>query len=100
MPLRMPVQSIVGRPIYVEKPIANPTQEQVDELHQRYVNELRKIYEEWKKPFMEARAKIMESQGEAAKAAELREFVQRSAFREFISMPHQDDPQLELGMRL
>ncbi|CAK9092676.1 unnamed protein product [Durusdinium trenchii] len=68
MPLRMPVQSIVGRPIYVEKPIANPTQEQVDELHQRYVNELRKIYEEWKEPFMEARAKIMESQGEAAKA--------------------------------
>jgi len=68
MPLRMPVQSIVGKPIYVDKAVPDPTQEQIDELHQRYVDELRKIYDEWKDPFLAARAKTMEAQGEAAKA--------------------------------
>lgn len=68
MPLRMPVQSIVGTPIHVDAPVPHPTQEQVDELHQRYVDELRKIYEEFKEPFLTSRAKIMDSQGEAAKA--------------------------------
>ena len=43
MPLRMPVQSIVGRPIHVEKAVPNPTPEQIDELHQRYIDELRKV---------------------------------------------------------
>eukprot|EP00438_Fugacium_kawagutii_P027513 Skav202187 [mRNA] locus=scaffold1204:248153:258518:+ [translate_table: standard] len=60
MPLRMPVQSIVGNPIHVDAPVPNPTQElmrelghqgaspwtqeEIDELHQRYITELRKAW--------------------------------------------------------
>ncbi|CAJ1441162.1 unnamed protein product [Effrenium voratum] len=68
MPLRMPVQSVVGRPIHVDKPVPKPTQEQIDELHQRYVEELQKVYNEWKAPFLADRAQAMENQGELAKA--------------------------------
>lgn len=58
MPLRMPVQSIVGTPIHVDAPVPHPTQEQIDELHQRYVDELRKIYEEFKEPFLTSRRRF------------------------------------------
>mmetsp|Transcript_43174 Transcript_43174/g.100688 ORF Transcript_43174/g.100688 Transcript_43174/m.100688 type:complete len:434 (-) Transcript_43174:13-1314(-) len=68
MPLRMPVQSVVGKPIHIDKPVPNPTQEQVDELHKRYVDELQKVYEDWKGPFLAEREKAMERQGERAKA--------------------------------
>merc|ERR1712084_131524 len=39
MPLRMPVHSIVGRPIHVDAPIDKPTQGQIDALHAAYVSE-------------------------------------------------------------
>ncbi|CAE7233197.1 DGA1, partial [Symbiodinium sp. CCMP2456] len=67
MPLRMPVQSVVGRPIHVDAPVPNPTQEQIDELHARYVEELRKIYDDWKEPFLAERSKALDRQGDRAK---------------------------------
>ncbi|CAE7583083.1 DGAT2B [Symbiodinium natans] len=75
MPLRMPVQSVVGRPIHVDAPVPKPTQEQIDELHARYVEELRKIYDDWKAPFLEERTRAMDRQGDRAK-----EVLRRGSF--------------------
>ncbi|XP_006890341.1 PREDICTED: 2-acylglycerol O-acyltransferase 1 [Elephantulus edwardii] len=47
LPYRKPVHTVVGRPIHVEKTL-QPTPEQVEELHQTYLEELRKLFEEHK----------------------------------------------------
>jgi len=58
MPLRVPIHSIVGRPIHVEK-AESPSAEQVDEAHARYVKELRHIYEEWRETYEQERAEAL-----------------------------------------
>nr|XP_023418311.1 2-acylglycerol O-acyltransferase 1 [Cavia porcellus] len=47
MPYRKPVHTVVGRPIPVQR-TPHPTQQQVEELHQTYMEELRKLFEEHK----------------------------------------------------
>ncbi|XP_023578829.1 2-acylglycerol O-acyltransferase 1 [Octodon degus] len=47
LPHRRPVHSVVGRPIPVQK-TPNPTQEQVEALHQTYMDELTKLFDEHK----------------------------------------------------
>lgn len=47
LPWRKPLNIVVGRPIDVER-VANPTQEQVLELLDKYIKELYRIWDEWK----------------------------------------------------
>eukprot|EP00928_Gymnodinium_smaydae_P016489 TRINITY_DN16193_c0_g3_i1.p1 TRINITY_DN16193_c0_g3~~TRINITY_DN16193_c0_g3_i1.p1 ORF type:complete len:445 (+),score=67.72 TRINITY_DN16193_c0_g3_i1:96-1337(+) len=60
MPLRMPVHSIVGRPIHVDAPVAEPTKDQIDELHARYMEELHTVYESWKDDFSAQRQQALQ----------------------------------------
>lgn len=46
MPLRVPVNSVVGKPIDV-KQNSNPTNEEIDRVHAEYLAELSRIYEDW-----------------------------------------------------
>uniref|UniRef100_A0A0K0DH36 Acyltransferase n=1 Tax=Angiostrongylus cantonensis TaxID=6313 RepID=A0A0K0DH36_ANGCA len=45
LPYRKPINTVLGAPIKVSK-TENPTQEQIDELHNLYVENLRKLFEE------------------------------------------------------
>lgn len=45
VPHRYPVHTVVGKPIYVEK-VENPTQEQVNALHETFTKELISLFEE------------------------------------------------------
>ncbi|XP_054979274.1 2-acylglycerol O-acyltransferase 1 [Sorex araneus] len=47
VPYRTPIHTIVGRPIPVQQ-TENPSQEQIDELHRTYLEELGKLFEEHK----------------------------------------------------
>ncbi|XP_048450458.1 2-acylglycerol O-acyltransferase 2-A-like [Rhincodon typus] len=47
MPYRKPIHTVVGKPIDVEKK-ENPTQQEIDETHQKYIEELIKLFEEHK----------------------------------------------------
>ncbi|XP_057605801.1 2-acylglycerol O-acyltransferase 2 [Hippopotamus amphibius kiboko] len=44
MPYRRPITTVVGKPIEVQK-TPHPSQEEVDELHQRYMKELSNLFE-------------------------------------------------------
>uniref|UniRef100_UPI00398F86C9 2-acylglycerol O-acyltransferase 2 n=1 Tax=Pristiophorus japonicus TaxID=55135 RepID=UPI00398F86C9 len=47
IPYRKPIHTVVGKPIEVEKN-ENPTLGEIDELHQKYIEELTKLFEEHK----------------------------------------------------
>ncbi|XP_059819248.1 2-acylglycerol O-acyltransferase 2 isoform X2 [Hypanus sabinus] len=47
IPYRKPIYTVVGRPIEVERR-ENPTQKDIDALHQKYIEELSKLFEEHK----------------------------------------------------
>jgi hypothetical protein len=47
LPARHPLVTVVGKPIPVQQ-VLQPTPQQVDELHQTYLNELQKLYDEFK----------------------------------------------------
>jgi len=67
MPLRMPVHSVVGRPIHVEK-VEKPTQEQIDAVHAQYVEELKRVYKEWRDSWSTAREVALEKGDSRRKA--------------------------------
>ena len=46
MPHRHPITVVTGAPLKVDK-IENPTREEIGELHQKYVEGVRKLYEEY-----------------------------------------------------
>uniref|UniRef100_A0A1I8A8I6 Acyltransferase n=1 Tax=Steinernema glaseri TaxID=37863 RepID=A0A1I8A8I6_9BILA len=48
LPRRRPITSVVGAPILVEKTEGDPTQEQIDELHAKYCDSLRSLFDEHK----------------------------------------------------
>ncbi|PIO63775.1 diacylglycerol acyltransferase, partial [Teladorsagia circumcincta] len=50
LPYRKPIDTVVGAPIPVKK-VANPTQEQIDELHELYMEKLNDLFEEHKQRF-------------------------------------------------
>jgi hypothetical protein len=58
LPLRVPIHSVVGKPIHL-KMTANPSQEEVDEAHARYVQELTRIHDEWKEHFEKERENVL-----------------------------------------
>uniref|UniRef100_A0A8C5LG46 Acyltransferase n=2 Tax=Jaculus jaculus TaxID=51337 RepID=A0A8C5LG46_JACJA len=47
MPYRKPIHTVVGRPIHVQQ-TPHPTPEQVDELHQTYMEELKALFDKHK----------------------------------------------------
>ncbi|XP_043548420.1 2-acylglycerol O-acyltransferase 2 [Chiloscyllium plagiosum] len=47
LPYRKPIYTVVGKPIDMEKK-ENPTQQEIDEIHQKYIEELIKLFEEHK----------------------------------------------------
>ncbi|XP_004701699.1 2-acylglycerol O-acyltransferase 1 [Echinops telfairi] len=47
MPYRKPIHTVVGRPIPVHQTL-HPTRQQIEELHQTYLEELSKLFEEHK----------------------------------------------------
>ncbi|XP_041509388.1 2-acylglycerol O-acyltransferase 2-like isoform X1 [Microtus oregoni] len=50
MPFRQPINTVVGKPIQVPKTL-QPSEREVNQLHQRYINELCKLFEEHKLKF-------------------------------------------------
>ncbi|VDO97753.1 unnamed protein product [Heligmosomoides polygyrus] len=50
LPFRRPIDTVVGAPIPVEKN-PNPSQEQIDKLHELYVEKLNELFETHKKQF-------------------------------------------------
>jgi 2-acylglycerol O-acyltransferase 2 len=50
MPYRRPVNIVVGRPIRVAQ-TAKPDQEEIDRVHELYIQELERIWETWKDDF-------------------------------------------------
>lgn len=47
LPSRSPINVVVGSPIPVRK-VANPSQEEIDKLHSRYIEDLKQLYEKYK----------------------------------------------------
>ncbi|KAJ3094282.1 2-acylglycerol O-acyltransferase 1 [Phlyctochytrium planicorne] len=58
VPYRKPLVTIVGKPLDVVR-VEDPSNEQVEELHQRYLLELRKLYDEYKDLFFKDRKRDM-----------------------------------------
>jgi 2-acylglycerol O-acyltransferase 2 len=54
MPYRRPLNIVVGRPVMVRKQ-ARPDADYVDEIHAQYVDELKRIWDEWKDTFAKHR---------------------------------------------
>lgn len=54
MPYRRPLNIVVGRPVMVDR-MERPSQEYVDEIHEKYVEELKTIWDEWKDIFAKHR---------------------------------------------
>ncbi|PIO63776.1 diacylglycerol acyltransferase [Teladorsagia circumcincta] len=50
LPFRKPIDTVVGAPIPVKK-TENPTQEQIDELHEIYIEKLNSLFEEHKQRY-------------------------------------------------
>ncbi|KAG9351754.1 hypothetical protein JZ751_023005 [Albula glossodonta] len=50
MPFRKPIHTVVGKPIMVEKN-EKPSDEELNELHERYMDELSKLFEEHKSKY-------------------------------------------------
>lgn len=50
MPYRRPINVVVGRPIPIMQ-AKNPDMTYVDEIHEQYMNELLRLWEDWKDTF-------------------------------------------------
>ncbi|KAK1075929.1 diacylglycerol O-acyltransferase 1 [Friedmanniomyces endolithicus] len=59
MPYRRPINIVVGRPIRIQQ-ARNPDPKYVDEMHEAYVTELERVWEEWKGTFARGREGEME----------------------------------------
>ncbi|KAK3069903.1 hypothetical protein LTS18_000199, partial [Coniosporium uncinatum] len=59
MPYRRPIDIVVGRPIRVEQK-GEPDQAYIDQLHGEYVEELKRIWDDWKDTFAREREGEME----------------------------------------
>ncbi|KAE8154048.1 diacylglycerol acyltransferase-domain-containing protein [Aspergillus avenaceus] len=50
-PYRRPLNVVVGKPIAVKQQRWDPDQKYIDEVHERYMVELRKLWDDWKDTF-------------------------------------------------
>lgn len=60
MPYRTAINVVVGKPIEVDAKVDNPTEEQVKELQQKYIDELKVIWEDFKDDFAPNREQELE----------------------------------------
>lgn len=60
MPYRRPINIVVGRPIPILQS-KHPDPKYVDEMHERYVSELMRIWDDWKDTFARQRKGELES---------------------------------------
>ena len=51
VPFRKSTYTVIGRPIEVKK-IFSPSQEKIDELHNKYIEELKKLFDEHKEKYL------------------------------------------------
>ena len=58
LPQRNPVTVVVGDPIDVEKTV-NPSDEEIDELHAKYVTELKNLYKKYNPKFGDCEVKLV-----------------------------------------
>lgn len=59
LPERHPLITVVGKPIYVDEVIENPTEEQINTLHQKYLDGLLELYDDYKDIFHSYRKQDM-----------------------------------------
>ena len=52
LPKRRPLTTVVGKPIHVSK-VKEPTQKQIDELHELYINELKALFDQHKEIYLD-----------------------------------------------
>jgi len=57
LPMRVPINVVVGAPIKVEK-VLSPTNDQIDQLHHKYVEALRRLYDTHNKQFGDETIKL------------------------------------------
>ena len=57
IPYRKPVTVVVGKPIPVEK-IENPSNDQIESLHTKYVEELQNLYNEYNPKYGDINIKL------------------------------------------
>ena len=50
---RIPLNTVVGKPIEINNIVENPSDEQVKELHQIYMTELEKLFHEYKSKYIQ-----------------------------------------------
>ena len=48
LPVRKKIVTIVGKPIRIEESVDHPSQELIDEYHQKYVEQLEELYDKYK----------------------------------------------------
>ena len=58
LPHRKPITVVVGKPLFVEK-VENPSKEQIENLHENYVQELTKLYEEYNPKYGDTNVKLV-----------------------------------------
>jgi len=58
LPLRKPITVVVGEPIEVEKN-ENPSNSDIDDLHERYISELQKLYTKYNHEFGDSTVKLI-----------------------------------------
>lgn len=59
LPYRKPIHTVIGHPIPVKK-VDNPTQDQIDELHELYIKELIKLFNEHKSKYLMDKYTVLE----------------------------------------
>ena len=59
MPYRRPINVVVGRPIQILQS-KNPDPEYLDEIHEQYIEELVRLWEDWKDTFARYRKSELE----------------------------------------
>jgi len=52
LPKRRALTTVVGKPIRVSRVDGEPSQEQIDELHEVYINELTHLFEQHKEKYL------------------------------------------------
>lgn len=58
IPHRKPITVVVGKPINVDK-VENPTAEQIQELHSKYVEGLKSLYQEYNPKYGDVNVKLV-----------------------------------------
>jgi hypothetical protein len=53
------VYTVIGKPIHLEK-VTAPTQQQVDEVHERYINELKDLFDQHKGKYLKNKDTVLQ----------------------------------------